>query len=148
MLFFTGFSRHAHEIAKHKIANIGNREQHLRSMHAMVDEAQAILTDPNQDILTLGKLLHEGWRLKRELASAVSTSAIDEIYQAGCDAGAVGGKILGAGGGGFILFFVPPERQQSVRERLHNLIEVAVDIDTGGSSVVVYEPNGFSKAQR
>ena len=143
MLFFTGFSRYASEIARHKIANLGRRESHLKQMHGMVDEAQAILTTGGRDISELGPLLHDAWRLKRELADAVSTEAIDEIYQAGRDAGASGGKILGAGGGGFIVFFVEPGKQQKVRERLNNLIEVDIDIDTSGSNVVVYHPNGF-----
>lgn len=146
MLFFTGFSRHASEIAKHKIANLNKKAQHLITMHAMVDEAQTILSSPTTDIRQIGKMLHEGWRLKRDLAAEISTSAIDDIYQAGCEAGAVGGKILGAGGGGFILFFVEPAKQQAVRERLKTLIEVEIDIDQSGSSVVLYRPNGFHRS--
>lgn len=145
MLFFTGFSRHASEIAKHKIANLDKKAQHLKSMHAMVDEAQGILTSATADIRQIGRLLHEGWRLKRDLANEISTEAIDDIYQAGCDAGALGGKILGAGGGGFILFFVEPDKQEAVRTRLSNLIEVAFDVDRDGSHVVLYEPNGLAR---
>lgn len=145
MLFFTGFSRHASEIAKHKIANLDKKAAHLNRMQAMVDDAQQVLSDADADIADIGRMLHEGWRLKRDLAAEISTEAIDEIYQAGCDAGATGGKILGAGGGGFILFFVEPEKQQAVRERLFKLIEVQMDIDHTGSSIMLYKPNGFSR---
>lgn len=143
MLFFTGLSRHASEIARSQIENMGRRAAQLRAMRAMVDEAQAILVNPAADIRLLGHMLNDGWMLKRELASNVSTGTIDEIYQAGCEAGAIGGKVLGAGGGGFVLFFVEPEHQPAVRERLKSLIEVTFDIDTSGSSVVLYNPDGF-----
>lgn len=143
MLFFTGFSRFAVKIAGDKIANLDKKASHLHAMRQMVDDAQILLATPDADIRDLGRMLHEGWCLKRDLASSVSTAAIDEIYQAGCDAGAIGGKILGAGGGGFILFFVEPEKQQAVRERLKALIEVEINVDHDGSRVVLYEPNGF-----
>ncbi len=141
MIFFTGFSRHASEIAKHQIANIENKTRHLRTMLTMVDEAQEILSAPGVPIRRIGELLHESWQLKRELSSEVSNDAIDRIYEAGREAGAIGGKILGAGGGGFILFFVEPERQAAVRERLSDLIPVDIDIDVSGSRVLVYQPH-------
>ena len=143
MLFFTGFSRQASEIAKDKIANLDKRQGHLLRMAAMVDDAQAVLSDRRRPITDIGRLLHEGWSLKRELANAVSTAAIDDIYQAGIEAGAIGGKVIGAGGGGFILFFVEPAKQQAVRERLRRLVEVEVDIAPSGSAIVVYEPGDF-----
>ncbi|HEV7369531.1 kinase [Arenibaculum sp.] len=143
MLFFTGLSRHASEIARSQIENMGRRAAQLRAMRAMVDEAQSILANPGADIRLLGHMLNDAWMLKRELASNVTTGAIDEMYQAGCEAGAIGGKVLGAGGGGFVLFFVEPANQAAVRERLKSLIEVTFDIDTSGSSVVLYNPNGF-----
>lgn len=145
MLLFTGVSRHASEIAKHKIANLTSRVRNLEGLRSLVDEAQGILTDPAADIREIGRLLHEGWLLKRGLAEEVSTSMIDEVYQAGRAAGAIGGKILGAGGGGFILFFVEPERRRAVRERLSHLIEVSIDIDHTGSGVVLYRPNGLHR---
>jgi len=144
MLFFTGLSRHASAIAGQKIANIDRKEPQLCAIQAMVDQAQAILVDPAADIRQIGRMLHQSWLLKRDLAQAVSTTAIDQIYQAGCEAGAIGGKVLGAGGGGFILFFVEPERQEAVRRRLANLIEVSFDLDHGGSTVVLYQPGGFA----
>lgn len=145
MLFFTGFSRHASEIAKHKIAGLDKKADHLHRMRRMVDDALEVLNSRTADICEIGRMLHEGWLLKRDLASQISTDAIDAIYQAGLDAGAVGGKILGAGGGGFILFFVKPEKQQAVREKLSDLIEVDIDIDHDGSRVVLYKPDGFAR---
>ncbi|OAN46739.1 kinase [Paramagnetospirillum marisnigri] len=144
MLFFTGFSRFADKVAAKQIANMDNRRAHIHKMAAMVDEAISIMSAPvDRPLDDLGKLLHESWLLKRELADAVSTPEIDEIYQAAMDAGAIGGKLLGAGGGGFMLFYVRPENQAKVRERLKNLIHVDFDVDTSGSKIVVYEPNGL-----
>lgn len=142
VLFFTGVSRNAPDIAKQKIANIGARQTQLAAMKSQVDAAQQVFADPNGSLSMLGKLLHEGWRLKRELSPAVSTKMIDDIYQVGIDCGAFGGKLLGAGGGGFIMFLIPPERRKRLRERLQGLVEVGVDIDDVGSTVVVYQPNG------
>jgi len=143
MLFFTGFSRFAVKIAGDKIANLDRKAEHIHAMRRMVDDAQNLLTTPTADIREIGRMLDTSWRLKRDLASSVSTVAIDDIYQAGREAGAIGGKILGAGGGGFILFFVEPHKQQAVREHLHTLIEVEIGVDRAGSRVVLYEPNGF-----
>jgi len=143
MLFFTGLSRFATEVAGKKIANLEKHAADIHQMVAMVDEAQAILGDPGRDLADIGRLLHESWCLKRGLADTVSSDDIDSIYKAGRDAGAVGGKLLGAGGGGFVLFYVEPERQQAVREALTPLVEVRFGIDYAGSKIVVYEPNGL-----
>jgi D-glycero-alpha-D-manno-heptose-7-phosphate kinase len=86
--------------------------------------------------------LHEGWHLKRELADNVSNARIDEIYQAGREAGAIGGKLLGAGGGGFMVFLVEPDKRQQVRDRLSNLVQVSIGVDYDGSKIVHYQPNG------
>jgi D-glycero-alpha-D-manno-heptose-7-phosphate kinase len=145
MLFFTGLSRNASDVAGQKIANLQKRADDLRRMRAMVDDATAILADTTRPIADLGPLLDEGWRLKRGLAERVSTGTIDEIYAEGMAAGAVGGKLLGAGGGGFVAFLVPPARQAAVRERLRKLVQVDVDIDHAGSTIVVYEPRGFGR---
>ena len=87
--------------------------------------------------------MHEAWRLKRELSDRVSTPEIDRIYEDACEAGALGGKLLGAGGGGFMLLFVPPERQAAVRATLSDLVHVPFGLDEGGSRVVLYQPNGL-----
>lgn len=141
MLYFTGFSRFASEVAAKKIANLSARENHIRMMTAMVDQAAAILGDPRRPMREIGELLHVSWQLKRELADAVSTPEVDAIYEAARSAGALGGKLLGAGGGGFMLFYVEPEHQQRVAERLSSLIRVGFDIDGFGSKIVVYEPS-------
>jgi D-glycero-alpha-D-manno-heptose-7-phosphate kinase len=109
----------------------------------MVDEAANILSNGRNSANELGKLLHESWLLKRELADSVSNSQIDEIYEAGRAAGALGGKLLGAGGGGFMVFLVEPDRREMVKERLRGLIHVEVGFDTEGSKIVLYQPNGL-----
>lgn len=143
MLCFTGFSRFATDFAHDQIKNIKARQAQLHRMRKMVDEAEAILSNPKIPIIEIGKLLHESWRLKRELADSVSNSQIDEIYEAGRSAGAVGGKLLGAGGGGFMIFFVDPEHRERVKERLDKLIHVSTDIDEDGTKIVLFQPNGL-----
>ncbi|QSB01882.1 hypothetical protein JWZ98_02680 [Methylomonas sp. EFPC1] len=143
MLCFTGFSRIASEVAKSKIDNLKNREKELKLMRAMVDEAIALLQDGCEPIESFGKLLDASWHYKRSLSERVSTPEIDEIYNAAMDAGAIGGKILGAGGGGFLLLFAKPEKQAVIRERLNNLIHVPFNFEDSGSRVVLYQPNGL-----
>jgi D-glycero-alpha-D-manno-heptose-7-phosphate kinase len=142
MLFFTGFSRIASEIAGSKIANFKNREFELKTMHEMVDESVNLLQG-NSPIENFGKLLDESWRLKRSLSHRVSTVEIDALYQAAIDAGAEGGKVLGAGGGGFLLIFAKPEYQEKIRAALGKLIHVPFKFETSGSQVVLYQPNGL-----
>jgi D-glycero-alpha-D-manno-heptose-7-phosphate kinase len=116
------------------------RKQELDTMLQLVDEAEAIITSPGRSLDEFGCLLHEGWQIKRSLTQKISNVRIDEIYEAGLSAGALGGKLLGAGGGGFMLFFVPPERRQALRERLKKLLCVPFAFANKGSHVVVYEP--------
>ncbi len=143
MLFFTGFSRFASDFAQEKINNMNSRKSQLRTIRSMVDSAIDMLRDPKTPVRELGDLLHDSWRLKRELAENISNAQIDEIYQAGREAGAIGGKLLGAGGGGFMLFLVDPEKREQVRERLQNLIHVSVGFDNDGSKIVLYQPDGL-----
>lgn len=142
-LYFTGFSRFASEIAKKQIDNIDKRQKHLTAMKAAVDEALAVLQSKNRPLREIGELLHESWRLKRELADDVTTPEIDDIYDAARDAGAVGGKLLGAGGGGFMVLFVEPDEQPTVSKRLNKLVRVGFGVDEVGSKIVVYEPAGL-----
>ena len=143
LLFFTGLSRFSSEIAKDKIANIKNHFRELTQIKEIVNEGLSILYRPSDSIKDLGKLLHESWKLKRSLSTKVSTPKIDEIYETGIKAGAIGGKILGAGGGGFILFFAAPENHNKIIDRLKKLVHVTFKFDNTGSKIVVYEPNGF-----
>lgn len=143
MLCFTGFSRIASEVAGSKIANLKNREPELKKMLAMVDQAIAILQDSTTPIEEFGKLLDSSWQFKRNLSDRVSTPEIDQIYDQAMAAGAIGGKILGAGGGGFLLLFAKPELQPKIREALHNLVHVPFKFENSGSRVVLYQPNGL-----
>lgn len=143
MLCFTGFSRIASEVAQSKIANLKNREQELKNMYAMVDQAIAILQDTNVPIEEFGKLLDQSWQYKRSLSDRVSTPEIDRIYDAAMAAGAIGGKILGAGGGGFLLLFAKPAKQEKIRAALDGLVHVPFKFEDSGSRVVLYQPNGL-----
>jgi D-glycero-alpha-D-manno-heptose-7-phosphate kinase len=139
-LYFTGFSRIASEVATEQVKMTPTKTRELRTMLELVDEAEAIVADPRRSLDDFGRLLHEGWQLKRSLTNKITTPEIDEIYQAGLDVGALGGKLLGAGGGGFMLFFVPPERREQLRLRLKKLLCVPFSFSQKGSQVVVYEP--------
>ena len=143
MLFFSGVSRFSADVAKTKIENLKNRCTELTTMYQMVTEGLDILRSPSRSLDEFGRLLHEGWMLKRRLSDRVSTQHIDDIYETARSAGAIGGKVLGAGGGGFLVFFVPPEKQACVKARLNGLIHVPFKFDTAGSRVVLYQPNGF-----
>ena len=143
MLFFTGYTRFASEIAKTLIENFENRRRELQEMQAMTYQAMQILENSRTSLDEFGKLLHESWKLKRSISEKVSNPTLDEIYERAQAAGATGGKVLGAGGGGFMLFFVPLEYQAQVREALKELIHVPFQFDFSGSKIVVYEPNGF-----
>lgn len=143
MLFFTGRPRYASDIARHQLDNMGRCRTQLRAIREMVDAAIGILIDPNQPLRELGALLHESWKLKRELSNSVSNPRIDDIYQAGLDGGAIGGKLLGAGGGGFMVFLVDPGNRERVRQRLKKLIHVSVGFDDDGSRIVLYQPEGL-----
>ena len=144
MLCFTGFSRFASEVARSQIENIPNKKTELSTMQQMVDEAISILNSSGP-ITEFGQLLHEAWKLKRGLSDRVSTAQIDEIYQTARNAGAIGGKVLGAGGGGFILFFARPQDQLQIRQRLHKLLHVPFRFEAQGSKIVVYEPGMGTK---
>jgi D-glycero-alpha-D-manno-heptose-7-phosphate kinase len=106
-------------------------------MREMVDEAVSILNN-GADIEGFGKLMDESWRLKRSLSSRVSTDTIDTMYETALKAGAIGGKLCGAGGGGFMLLFVPPRKQRHVQKALNNLLHVPFSFETLGSQIIVY----------
>jgi D-glycero-alpha-D-manno-heptose-7-phosphate kinase len=142
MLLFTGLSRTAAEIAKTQIANLDQRRGELQALTQLVGRAIEILRSTS-DLDELGRLLDEGWTLKRRLSDRVSTPAIDAFYDAARRAGAIGGKLLGAGGGGFLLLFVRPEDRAKVRAALPKLIEVPFRFETSGSRIVLYQPDGW-----
>ncbi len=139
MLFFSGFSRTASEIAATQIKNTPNKTKELTEMYGMAVQALDVLKSGN--IVDFGKLLHESWQLKRSLSEKISTSHIDEIYNAARDAGAQGGKLLGAGGGGFVLIFAKPEDQPKIRTRLKDFLEIPFKFESLGSQIIFYQPN-------
>lgn len=139
-LYFTGFSRIASEVAQEQLRMTPHKQKELATMYELVGEAGDIVVNSNRPLKEFGSLLHESWQIKRSLTQKISNPEIDGIYEAGRSAGAIGGKLLGAGGGGFMLFFVPPERRQALRERLRKLLCVPFKFSSKGSDVVVYEP--------
>jgi D-glycero-alpha-D-manno-heptose-7-phosphate kinase len=141
MLFFTGFSRNASDIAGEQIRMTPNKKKELQVMMKLVDEAINVLNRDSDNIDEFGKLLHETWSIKKKLTTLITTSKIDEIYEAALKAGASGGKVIGAGGGGFILFFVKPERQPEVKEKLKKLLHVPFRFQNLGSQIVYYAPD-------
>jgi D-glycero-alpha-D-manno-heptose-7-phosphate kinase len=138
MLFFTGFARTASEVAKEQIRQIPAKKDSLHKMMDLVDEGTAILQDKRDRLDDFGRLLHEQWLIKQDMSAEISNDHIDAIYQAGLKAGALGGKLLGAGGGGFMIFFVRPEQQQQVRDALKDLLYVPARFDHIGSQIIYY----------
>ncbi|MBI4476595.1 MAG: kinase [Acidobacteria bacterium] len=143
MLVFTGISRTAAEMAEAQIHNLKHRRPELTRLQELVAEAIAVLSSPATDLTQFGRLLHEGWMLKRRLCDGLSNGTIDDLYEAATRAGAYGGKLLGAGGGGFMLLFVPPEHRARVREALGDLIVVPFRFESSGSRIVLYQPDGL-----
>ena len=141
MMFFTGLTRFASDIAESQIQNMHNKSKELGKMREMVDQAIDLLQDEQSSIEVFGELLDQNWSYKRSLSERVSTSEIDEIYAHAKKAGAIGGKLLGAGGGGFMLLFVPPDKQAAVREILNELIYVPFEFDDSGSRIMLYQPS-------
>jgi D-glycero-alpha-D-manno-heptose-7-phosphate kinase len=137
LLYFTGFSRFASQIEASKLVNFSSRKQELQRMMQMVTDAENLLIDESRDLHEFGSMLQEAWEYKKSLSTGVTTTAIDDIYNRAIAAGAIGGKILGAGGGGFMLFFVSPENQPAVRKALNGFIEVPFQFEQEGSRVVL-----------
>lgn len=144
MLFFTGFARVASEVVGEQLENLPRKTRELTTMGAMVDEGVRILMQGDMD--DFGRLLHESWMLKRSLSSRVSTPEIDEMYGCARKAGALGGKITGAGGGGFLLLYARPERQAAIRRALGHLLHVPFDIDQAGTQIIFSNPTPQEKS--
>ena len=139
LLFFTGFSRMASDIAAEQIKETPHKKTELKRMYEMVTEALGILNS-SCDLSRFGKLLHENWKIKRSLTSKIATPAVNDIYSAARKAGALGGKILGAGGGGFMLIFAKPEDQPKIRKKLKKFLYVPFRFETLGSQIIFYSP--------
>lgn len=143
LLFFTGLSRTASEIAKEQIEKTSMRQEELRTMYKMVGEGINILKGQD-DLSAFGQLLHESWTIKRGLTNKISTPFIDELYNTARSAGALGGKILGAGGGGFLLLFAKPEHHSKIREKLGKLLHVPFQFENSGSQIIFYESDNLA----
>lgn len=144
MMFFTGFTRFSSDVQKtNNVSGTEDKRNILRKMYELVDEAESILTDESNDLDDFGRLLDTTWRLKKATGHAISTGSIDELYERGIKAGALGGKLLGAGGGGFLVFYVPPSNQNAVRDAMKNLMYIPFEFEDGGTRVVHYSPEDF-----
>lgn len=139
MLVYTGIARTAADVAKSYVPKIESQRRQLRIMKQMVDEALEILTG-GVNLIAFGELLHESWLAKRSLSNIVSNDDVDGLYETALEAGAVGGKLTGAGGGGFLLLFVPPERRAKVLTAMNGCIHVPFDFESGGSQIIFHEP--------
>ena len=144
MLFFTGFTRSSASVQVQTLTNINNKISELKEMSELVNAAEKILTDKTQSIDEIGILLNYSWRLKKSTSSAISTSNIDVLYEKGIKAGALGGKLLGAGGGGFLLFYVQPEYQENVLKKLSDLMFIPFKFEEMGTRVIYYSPETYS----
>ena len=142
-LFFTGVSRTSSNIAKHIINDIPSKEEELKMINSYVDKGINILTDKKKDILEFGSLLNDYWFIKKKLNKKISNPNIDKIYKKAIKSGAIGGKLLGAGGGGFFLFFVSPKNLSKLKKTLSSLVYVPVKFESNGSKIVLYEPDGI-----
>ena len=141
MLFFTGFTHFSSEVQA--TINVKDKTKQRLEMLALVDEAQNILTDKNTDLNEFGRMLDTTWKLKRQTGAKISTDSIDMLYDKGMKAGALGGKLLGAGGGGFLLFYVEPDKQKYVRDALLDLMYVPFEFENGGTRVIHFTPESY-----
>lgn len=141
LLYFTGFSRLASEIAAEQIQNIPYKKRELREIYKMVNYAINIINSSKRSLDDFGRLMHDSWLIKRTLSTKITNSRIDDIYMTARRAGAIGGKVLGAGGGGFMIFFVRPEQQPAVKNKLKGLLRVPFKFEELGSQVIYYRPD-------
>ena len=143
-MFFTGFTRFSSEVQKvNNQTSFEEKKDKLEKMYNMVDKAEQILCDKNKDLDDFGRLLDESWRLKKQTGKGISTSNIDELYDRGIKAGALGGKLLGAGGGGFLVFYVQPEKQKSVRKAMKDLMYIPFEFENEGATIIHYSPETY-----
>ena len=139
VMFYTGISRHASEIAAEQVASIPKTTPQLHKIRALVDQAESVLA--GGDLNDFGRILHESWMMKKSLSARISPTAVEEMYERGLQAGATGGKLLGAGGGGFLLFYVDPDKRAALVKALSGLLEVPVGFDRSGTQIIFYEPD-------
>ena len=146
LMFFTGFTRFSSDVQKtNNVSGSEEKRARLKKMYELVDEAEAVLTDKNRDLDDFGRLLDTTWRLKKGTGSAISTGSIDKLYEKGIKAGALGGKLLGAGGGGFLVFYAQPEKQEAVKEVMKDLMYIPFKFEDGGTRVIHYSPEEYEE---
>lgn len=143
MMFFTGFTRFSSDVQKANAFGKEDKKAKLRMMYELVNEAEKVLTDKHADLDNFGRLLDTTWKLKRITGAAVSSNSIDDLYAKGMEAGALGGKLLGAGGGGFLVFYVQPEKQADVRKAMKDLMYIPFKFENGGTRVIHYTPESY-----
>jgi D-glycero-alpha-D-manno-heptose-7-phosphate kinase len=144
LLFYTGIARNASDVAAAQIRAIGDRTRELHEIRRLVDDATEVLSG-NGPIAEFGRLLHDSWELKRRLSDQIAPPFVDDIHRRAMEAGALGGKLLGAGGGGFMLFFVRPKQQARVCQALSELLLVPVQLDWSGTQLIFYDPPQYSQ---
>ena len=140
LMFFTGFTRFSSDVQKQNAIGKADKVMQLKEMLSLVDDAERLLADRDSDLDEFGRLLDHTWKLKRQTGSAVSTSNIDNLYEKGMKAGALGGKLLGADGGGFLVFYVQPEKQESVKLAMEDLMYIPFEFEDSGTRVIHYTP--------
>lgn len=144
MMYFTGFTRFSSEVQKANFESSPiDKNVYLKKMYELVDEAEQVLVDKTRDLDDFGRLLDTTWKLKKQTGGSISTNCIDELYARGIEAGALGGKLLGAGGGGFLVFYVQPEKQEAVKEAMNDLMYIPFEFENGGTRVIHYTPEEF-----
>lgn len=142
-MFFTGFTRFSSDVQKTNKLDDNSKKNQLKQMLKLVDVAESILIDEICDLDDFGRLLDQTWKLKKQTGSAVTTSHIDVLYERGLKAGALGGKLLGAGGGGFLVFYVQPDKQKAVRAAMKDLMYIPFEFEDGGTRVIHYSPETY-----
>lgn len=140
MLFYTGIIRTASDVAKTYVDDLTSKQRQLRLMQQLVGESLSILNS-SRDLNDFGALLDEAWQAKRSLSAQVSNPQVDELYAQARAGGAIGGKLTGAGGGGFLLLFVPPDRQAAVKQKLNRLVHVPFQFEQNGSQIMLFDPD-------
>lgn len=143
LMFFTGFTRFSSDLQKANAVGYAEKVAQLKEMLSLVDEAEKVLTDKHSDLDDFGRLLDKTWCLKRQTGGAITTNNIDALYEVGIEAGALGGKLLGAGGGGFLVFYVQPEKRNAVKDAMKDLLHVPFKFEDGGTRVIHYSPETY-----
>lgn len=144
LMFFTGFTRFSSDVQKANASGKKeNKMKQLKKMYELVNEAEQILVDNTRNLDDFGRLLDITWNLKRQTGAAVSTDSINSLYAKGIEAGALGGKLLGAGGGGFLVFYVQPEKKEAVKRAMSDLMYIPFKFEDGGTRVIHYTPENY-----